>query len=63
MIIEVFIKNNFGSDHTYIVDPDIASSIQMLTSRKTLTDFDMQALRKLGHEFVLVKNPDLVLVA
>lgn len=63
MIIEVFIKSNYGSDHTYICDPDIASSIQMLTSRKTLTDFDMQALRKLGHEFVLVKNPKLALVA
>ena len=63
MIIEVYVKNNWGSDHTYICDPDIASSIQMLTSRKTLTDYDMQALRKLGHEFVLVKNPNLVLVA
>ena len=63
MIIEVFIKNNWGKDHTYICDPNIASSIELLTKRKTLTDFDMQALRKLGHEFVLVKNPDLVLVA
>ena len=63
MIIEVYVKNNWGSDHTYICDPDIASSIQTLTSRKTLTDYDMQALRKLGHEFVLVKNPNLVLVA
>ena len=63
MVIEVYIKNNHGSDHTYICDPDIASSIQMLTKRKTLTDYDLQALRKLGHEFVLVKNPNLALVA
>lgn len=63
MIIEVYVKNNWGSDHTYICDPDIASSIQTLTGRKTLTDYDLQALRKLGHEFVLVKNPNLVLVA
>lgn len=63
MIIEVYVKNNWGSDHTYICDPDIASSIEMLTKRKTLTDYDLQALRKLGHEFVLVKNPKLALVA
>ena len=63
MIIEVFIKNNWGSDHTYICDPDLASAIQTLTGRKTLTDYDLQALRKLGHEFVLVKNPKLALVA
>ena len=63
MIIEVYVKNNWGSDHTYICDPDLASAIQTLTSRKTLTDYDLQALRKLGHEFVLVKNPKLTLVA
>jgi hypothetical protein len=63
MIIEVFIKNNWGSDHTYICNPDLASAIQTLTGRKTLTDYDLQALRKLGHEFVLVKNPKLALVA
>ena len=63
MIIEVFIKNKWGSDRTYICDPDLASAIQTLTSRKTLTDYDLQALRRLGHEFVLVKNPKLTLVA
>ena len=63
MIIEVYVKNNWGSNHSYICDPDLASAIQTLTSRKTLTDYDLQALRKLGHEFVLVKNPKLTLVA
>ena len=63
MIIEVFIKNNWGSDHTYICDPELSSAIQALTGRKTLTDYDMQALRKLGHDFLLVKNPKLKLVA
>ena len=63
MIIEVFIKNSWGSDYTYICDPDLASAIQTLTSRKTLTDYDLQALRKLGHDFILVKDPKLTLVA
>lgn len=63
MIIEVFIKNSWGSDYTYICDPDLASAIQALTGRKTLTDYDMTALRKLGHDFILVKDPKLTLVA
>jgi len=37
---------------TYVADESVRNSIKKLTGRKTLTDYDIEALKELG--FVLV---------
>ena len=52
MTIEVTQKEVYGNTLTYVSDESIRNSIKKLTGRKTLTDYDIEALKELG--FVLV---------
>ena len=52
MTIEVERKEVYGNTLTYVADESIRNSIKKLTGRKTLTDYDVEALKELG--FVLV---------
>tara|TARA_R100000005_G_C4965017_1_gene180161 strand:+ start:753 stop:935 length:183 start_codon:yes stop_codon:yes gene_type:complete len=52
MTIEVTQKEVYGNTLTYVADESIRNSIKKLTGRKTLTDYDIEALKELG--FVLV---------
>tara|TARA_B100001093_G_C26569401_1_gene902290 strand:+ start:709 stop:891 length:183 start_codon:yes stop_codon:yes gene_type:complete len=52
MTIEVTQKEVYGNTLTYVADESIRNSIRKLTGRKTLTDYDIEALKELG--FVLV---------
>lgn len=54
MTIEVTKKEVYGNTLTYVVDESIRSSIKKLTGRKTLTDYDIEALKELG--FYLVEG-------
>ena len=52
MTIEVTQKEVYGNTLTYVTDESVRNSIKKLTGRKTLTDYDIEALKELG--FVLV---------
>ena len=52
MTIEVTRKEVYGNTLTYVADESVRNSIKKLTGRKTLTDYDIEALKELG--FVLV---------
>ena len=52
MTIEVERKEVYGNTLTYVKKESVRNSIKKLTGRKTLTDYDIEALKELG--FVLV---------
>lgn len=52
MTIEVERKEVYGNTLTYVKNESVRNSIKKLTGRKTLTDYDIEALKELG--FVLV---------
>ena len=52
MTIEVTQKEVYGNTLTYVKEESVRDSIRKLTGRKTLTDYDIEALKELG--FVLV---------
>ena len=52
MQIGVNIRSVYGSELTYISNPQIQEIIERLTGRKTLTDIDIISLKQLGHEIV-----------
>ena len=52
MTIEVERKEVYGNTLTYVKKESVRNSIKKLTGRKTLTDYDVEALKELG--FVLV---------
>jgi len=54
MIIEIKKKEVYGDALTYVVNEKTRNSIKKLTGRKTLTDYDVEALKELG--FVLIIN-------
>ena len=54
MTIEVIRKEVYGNTLTYVRKESVRNSIRKLTGRKTLTDYDVEALKELG--FVLVLN-------
>ena len=56
MTIEVTQKEVYGNTLTYVADESIRNSIKKLTGRKTLTDYDIEALKELG--FVLIRRYD-----
>ena len=58
MNIEIEIKNIYGNELKYVVDPSQARWLSALTSRKTLTDLDIKALKELGFTFS-VKTPQI----
>ena len=49
MNIVTTIRSSFGNQHEYIVDKDIADSVQQLTGKKTVNSYDLAALKALGH--------------
>ena len=52
MTIEVTQKEVYGNTLTYVKEESVRNSIRKLTGRKTLTSYDIEALKELG--FVLV---------
>ena len=52
MTIEVERKEVYGNTLTYVKKESVRNSIKKLTGRKTLTVYDVEALKELG--FVLV---------
>ena len=54
MTIEVKRKEVYGNTLTYVQKESVRNSIKKLTGRKTLTHYDIEALKELG--FVLVIN-------
>lgn len=52
MTIEVERKEVYGNTLTYVKNESVRNSIKKLTGRKTLTNYDIEALKELG--FVLV---------
>lgn len=48
MLIHYYIKQVYGKDMIYIADPVIASNMQYLTGKKTLTFGDLETLQNLG---------------
>ena len=52
MTIEVERKEVYGNTLTYVANESVRNSIKKLTGRKTLTYYDIEALKELG--FVLV---------
>ncbi|MDB4352774.1 hypothetical protein OAA60_05045 [Porticoccaceae bacterium] len=52
MTIQVEKKEVYGHTLTYVKKESVRKSINKLTGRKTLTDYDVEALKELG--FVLV---------
>ena len=54
MTIEVERKEVYGNTLTYVKKESVRNSIRKLTGRKTLTDYDIEALKELG--FVLVEE-------
>ena len=61
MTIEVERKEVYGNTLTYVVDESIRNSIKKLTGRKTLTDYDVEALKELGFILVIEHRPRQVL--
>ena len=49
MNIQVSIRSVYGTQLTYVVDPDQQRAIQRLTGRKTLNESDIASLEQLGH--------------
>lgn len=52
MTIHYYIKQVYGKDMIYIVDPVIASNMHYLTGKKTLSFGDIETLQNLGFELV-----------
>jgi len=51
--IEVEQKEVYGNKLTYVKKESVRNSIKKLTGRKTLTDYDIQALKELGFTIVI----------
>jgi len=54
--IQVFIKNVYGQEMIYVKDDKIATLIQRLNGRKTLTKWDIDTLKAMGFEFEIVSE-------
>lgn len=59
-LIKYYTREVYGSRYAYILDPEIAKLVQMLTMRKTLSTNDMHALSGLGCTFQEVLRPDIL---
>ena len=49
MNITTMTKTHYGTDHIYIKDESIAELVQQLTNKKTVSEWDLNALANLGH--------------
>ena len=54
MTIEIKKKEVYGNTLTYVINEKTRNSMKKLTGRKTLTEYDIQALKELG--FALVEG-------
>ena len=48
LVVPVETRHQYGQARTYILDPDIAHAVWLLTGAKTLTPQHLQALAVLG---------------
>lgn len=55
--IEFYVKEVYGLEKSYVVDPKLAATIGKLTGRKTLLESDFEALKALGFTFKQVLKP------
>ena len=54
MTIEYRIRNQYGEDRMYLVDPDMARAVERLTKCKTVTLEHKKAIEIMGFELVQV---------
>ena len=54
MAIHVKVKSVYGNDLIYVVEPEAADFIRTLTGKKTVSEYDIEALRGLGIEVTYV---------
>jgi hypothetical protein len=54
MKIHVKVKSVYGNDLIYVVEPGARASIRLLTGKKTVSAYDIEALRGLGIEVYYV---------
>lgn len=55
--IEFYVKNVWGKDLRYIIDPQIRSALTTLTGTGTLCDYQLKPLESLGFTFKEVLQP------
>tara|TARA_B100000497_G_scaffold127673_1_gene170330 strand:+ start:4011 stop:4193 length:183 start_codon:yes stop_codon:yes gene_type:complete len=60
MTIEVIRKQVWGNELTYVKDESVRNSVRKLTGRKTLTDYDVEALKELGFVLVIEKATERI---
>jgi hypothetical protein len=53
-VIEVYTKNHYGKEFIYIKDAKVSLAIQNLTGNKTLSQYDIHHLKRLGFTFKVV---------
>ena len=52
MEIHVKVKSVYGNDLMYVVEPGARASIRLLTGKKTVNAYDIEALKGLGIEVI-----------
>lgn len=57
MEIEYYSKDVYGSSLMYVKDEDQARAITTLTNKKTIGEWDIKAMEKLGFSFTEVLAP------
>ena len=57
MNIKFYAKSNYGRINFYIKDEKVAKVISNLTGKKTIDEFDIKNLEKLGFTFTEVIAP------
>jgi len=58
MKIRYYKRRVYGQENRYAADEDVAAILRDLTGARTIWDDHMDALRKLGHEFEQVLDPN-----
>lgn len=61
MIINFYIKKEYGLIRQYIADTEIAEIISELTKMKTVLPNHVEALERLGFEFIEIPVPRRVI--
>ena len=52
MEIHVVVKSVYGNDLMYVVEPGKANLVRLLTGKKTVNAYDIEALKGLGIEVI-----------
>ena len=60
MIIDVERKQVYGNTLTYIKEESVRNSVKKLTGRKTLTYYDIEALKELGFTLVIEQATETI---